>query len=195
MYIAPGYTTAEWKKLKLDDPASKDWDTAVDIVDARITGRYLDPADTLIATDAKVRSLVKRRFGFTILAIDCLLIETLQAFIDGHTNTRNGSKESFRRFLTSRPRFAKYFTVTHAERFFTDFRCGIFHQAEVQGNSIVWSVGDLLTMSGNSMTINRTKFHDTLKKEFRDYLAVLRDQANTKPRAKFRKKMDHICRD
>ena len=193
MYIAPGYTDEDWKKLNLDDDASSDWAKAIEILEARIKGRYLDPADMLIAADRQ--ELPKnRRFGFTVLAVDCLLIETFQAFIEGRKETRNLSKKMFKAFLTTRPAFSSYFDQQLAERFYYDFRCGILHQAEIPADSVVWSVGLLVRVDGQKMTVNRTKFHDALKKEFDAYLKDLADSLQLQLRENFRKKMNHICR-
>src|SRR5258708_33543390 len=57
------------------------WDKAVDILAARIRDRYIGTVDCLIATEEN-KPASKRRFGFAVLAIDCLLIETLSAFIE-----------------------------------------------------------------------------------------------------------------
>lgn len=84
--IAPGYTVCCWKNLSLDpdQPNSQDWKKALEIFDARIRCRFLDPADALIAYEANYS---RKKFGFAILAIDCLVIETLQ----GHPGRRNQS--------------------------------------------------------------------------------------------------------
>ncbi len=193
MYIAPGYRDEDWKKLNLDDDASSDWAKAIKILEARIKGRYLDPADMLISADQK-ESPKNRRFGFSVLAIDCLLVETFQAFIEGRKETRNLSEKMFKLFLTTRPAFSSYFNQQRAKRFYYDFRCGILHQAEVPADSVVWSVGPLVKVDGKKMTINRTKFHDALKKEFDAYLKDLANSLNIQPRRNFRKKMDNICR-
>ncbi len=77
-----------------------------------------------------------RRFGFTILAVDCLVIETLEAFIEGLEDTEGKSRATFCKFLRSRPLFAAEFTTEDlAEQFYYQFRCGILHQAEVGGDS------------------------------------------------------------
>jgi hypothetical protein len=76
MQIAPGIEAEKWQALKLDDPASPDWPEAIRILEARICERFIDPVDHLIATE-QVKPLAERRFGFTVLAVDCLLIETL----------------------------------------------------------------------------------------------------------------------
>lgn len=192
MYIAPGYKEADWKKLELNDDTSSDWPEAIKILDARIKERYLDPSDLLVASEEKT-SPTKRRFGFTILAIDCLLIETLQAFIEGKKHTKNQSKQMFRNFLTTRQSFSEYFNQQLAVRFFYDYRCGILHQAEIPRESLVWSVGPLLKLNGTRMIINRTKFHEALKLEFISYLTDLNIPQNAKLRQHFRNKIDYIC--
>jgi hypothetical protein len=193
MQIAPGVQAAEWQALKLDDHASPDWATAVQILEGRIHERYIEPIDHLIAAE-ETRPPTERRFGFTVLAVDCLLIETLGAFLDGLEDTNGKSKATFCRFLTTRPLFAGDFTEDLAERFYKEFRCGILHQAEIGGDSKVWSVGPLIRDDGGKLIVNRNQLHERLKAEFQHYLAELRNPANVDLRAKFRAKMDFISR-
>jgi hypothetical protein len=126
--------------------------------------------------------------------VDCLLIETLGAFLDGLDDTEWKSKATFCKFLTTRPLFAGDFTEDLAERFYKEFRCGILHQAEIGGDSKVWSVGPLVRDNGGKLIVNRNKLHERLKTEFQHYLAELRNPANVDLRAKFRAKMDFISR-
>jgi hypothetical protein len=193
MQIAPGVQAAEWQALKLDDHASPDWATAVQILEGRIHERYIEPIDHLIAAE-ETRPPTERRFGFTVLAVDCLLIETLGAFLDGLEDTEGKSKVTFCRFLTTRPLFAGDFTEDLAKRFYKEFRCGILHQAETGGDSKVWSVGPLIRDDGGKLSVNRNKLHERLKAEFQNYLAELRNPANVDLRSKFRAKMDFISR-
>jgi hypothetical protein len=95
MQIAPGVDAAVWEGLKLDDPNSGNWVNAVDILAARIHDRYIEPVDFLIASEAN-KPPSERRFGFTLLAIDCLVVETLGAFIEGLEDT-DGKSKSLRR--------------------------------------------------------------------------------------------------
>jgi len=195
MYIAPGIHRDEWLKLKLDDEKSSDWNRAIYIFNERINSRYLEPVDLLIEADNE-RSPLKRRYGFAILAIDCLLIETLQSFREGLTNTKGKSEEMFKKFLTSREGFREHFNnVDQAERFYFDFRCGILHQAEVMGTSLLWSVGLLKGEKTDGIPyINRTKVHEYLKNEVKRYSDELRDPDNSELRKNFRSKMDFIAR-
>lgn len=193
MQIAPNFEAAKWKALALEDTASPDWDVAVSVLDSRIRERFIAPADFLIAAEKDTHA-IGRRFGFAVLAIDCLLVETLGAFLDGFEETTNHSKEIFCKFLTSRSQFSKEFPPALALQFYKEFRCGVLHQAEVGGNSKVWSVGPLVRMDGDSIIVNRTEFHERLKSEFTAYLSELRNPTNTQLRSNFRKKMNFIAR-
>jgi len=193
MQIAPNFDAAQWKALQLDDAASHDWDIAISTFDSRIHERYINPVDFLVAAETDT-PLIERRFGFTILAIDCLLIETFGAFIEGHEDTDGCSKATFCKFLTARPQFSNHFSEPLAKQFYKEFRCGVLHQAEVGGSSKVWSVGPLVQTVGDAIIVNRNEFHERLKIEFTAYLQELRNHTNTVLRDNFRKKMNFIAR-
>ncbi len=111
------------------------------IFERRIRGRFTDAAKFLIADD-ETRPAVERRWGFAVLAIDCLLVETLEAFRQGMTNTKGQSKALCVTFLSSRPAFkAAGFDAKLAERFYYEFRCGLHHSGQVFGTGRVWSIG------------------------------------------------------
>ena len=193
MRIAPRYDAEDWIALRLDDPERNDWPTALRIFDGRIRERYIDPIDFLIAEEER-KPAVERRFGFAVLAIDCLLVETLGAFIEGLEDTEGKSQRVFVRFLTTRPAFSSYFTKDLARQFYSEFRCGILHQAEVGGDSRVWSVGPLISTSYKSLVVNRNEFHARLKAEFARYIEQLDDSGSVDLRTNFRKKMNFIAR-
>jgi hypothetical protein len=110
MQVAPGVDASTWQGLKLDDPDSPDWSKAIGILAARLHDRYIEPVDFLIASEENKPSY-ERRFGFTVLAIDCLLVETLGAFIEGLEDTDGISKKTFCSFLRTRKQFATEFTT------------------------------------------------------------------------------------
>jgi len=193
MQIAPGVDAATWQALKLDDAGSPDWVVAVQILEGRIRERFIEPVDYLIAAEES-KPAIARRFGFTVLAVDCLLVETLGAFIDGLEDTEGQSGPTFCKFLTTKPLFAADFTEDLARQFYKEFRCGILHQAEIGGGSKVWSVGPLIRADGGRIIVNRNEFHKRLEKEFQNYLAELRNPAHADRRSKFRRKMDFISR-
>ena len=194
MYIAPGVTNDEYKKLNLNDNDSSDWKTAIAIFKARISSRYLEPVDLLVRDDEN-RSPIDRRYGFSILGIDCLLIETLQSFREGLTDTKGKSKKMFVDFLTQRPNFKKHFTKEDAEKFYKDIRCGILHQAEIMGDTLLWSVGMVKGEKADGTPyINRTKIHELVKDEVELYCGELENKDNLILRNNFKKKMDFIAR-
>jgi hypothetical protein len=129
-----------------------------------------------------------------VLAVDCLLIETLGAFVDGLTDTDGKSKETFCNFLITRQGFKNDFTPDFAKRFYKDFRCGVLHQAETRRGSKVWSVGNLIWEENGELIVNRNELHDRLKREFEVYLNELQDPINATLRAKFENKMNFISR-
>lgn len=192
MEIAPGIQASEWLALRLEEADSPDWGKAVSIFEARIRARYLEPVDILLKLDED-RPPTSRRFGFTILAIDCLLVETLQSFRLGLTDTRWKSKEMFRQFLTQRPRFQKYFDVKRAEDFYENVRCGILHLAELRGGWRVWSVGRMIEALASGWRVNRSAFHQAMVGEFEDYMLALANVKAIDLRGNFRHKMEYIC--
>lgn len=193
MYIAPGITDEEYKQLNLENDQSNDWGKAIDIFKKRIASRYLEPVDMLIKKDND-RSPTDRRYGFTILAIDCLLIETLQSFREGLNNTKGKSKDMFVNFLTQRESFRDDFKKDEAERFYYDIRCGILHQAEILGDSLLWSVGSVKGKNFNGTPyLNRTKIHELIKKEVDLYCEELRNNSEFNIRKNFRTKMKSIA--
>jgi len=192
MKIAPGVQVADWKALDLSTPDSPDWDRAISIFEQRIRGRFLDVVAFLVAEDEK-RAPADRNFGFAILSIDCLVVETLEAFRQGLTDTRRKSEQLCTTFLSQRPSFRSYFAGDMATRFYREFRCGIVHNAQVFGTGLVWSVGPLLTQDGTRITVNRTAFHEALIRELAEYLSELRDPLKTTLRDNFRARMDFIA--
>ncbi len=192
MKIALKYSDTDWWKLHLDSNEN-DWQTAVDMLESRIKERYFKPADVLLEFNEK-QPFDECSFGFAILAIDCLLVETFESFIEGIESSDGKSKQVFVRFLTTRPRFQAHFDETLAKKFYSEYRSGILHQGEVQGDGLVWSVGSLVMRLGNRVIINRSAFHKALKDEFDDYLEQLRSPKETDLRNRFKTKMESICK-
>ena len=101
----------------------------------------------------------------------------------------------FKRFLTNREGFREHFNTDQAIRFYHDYRCGILHQAEVMGPSLLWSIGLLKREKADGIPyINRTKIHEYLKDEVERYSEELRDPGSSKMRRNFKTKMDFIAR-
>lgn len=187
MYISPQYTTDDWKKLTFSK--EDDWQRAIDIFEDRIRGRFLD----------LVEIIKKRTYaGFAVLALDCLLMETLQQFYEGKPCTPDReSGEYFRRFLT-KTSFENNFDNKKAKFFYKHIRNGILHQGEIKKNSRVTIKQNIplvaYTDDKKGIIVNRNRLHQKLVKEFNSYVVKLRNPSNQEERAKFREKMDYICR-
>ncbi len=192
MEIAPGFTCEDWNALDLSASANSDWKKAISVLNSRITERYIEPADILIEHEES-KHYSKRRFGFTILAIDCLLIETLQAFKDGNEETKWKEGENiFVNYLTQSSNLGKHFNKELAEEFYNSYRNGILHQAQVKENHLIWSIGAVVHEVDGAMVINRTEFHKCLKKDFEAYIQELNAASNSVLRVNFKIKMDTL---
>ena len=151
--------------------------------------------------------------GFAILALCCLLAETLQGFrqkppkpppASGRCTFQDDGKcikptttDQFREFLR-RPGFGGAFDKEKVARsFVSGVRNGIFHEAETRG----WVVrrdrppNQILLAEGDRYTLNRTEFYRALKAEFDGYIAELRDPINSDLRLRFKKKMTDIVNE
>jgi hypothetical protein len=184
MYISPLYKDSDWKALNL--ATKSDWRKAVRMVEDRLNARFFDTIKTIDKQDFA---------GFAVLALDCLLIETLQQFREGADETpRRKGEQYFVDFLTTAP-FSAYFTKATATKFYDHFRCGILHQAEIKASSKVRRVGPPVapTPDGKGLIINRKQFHATLRKAFAAYLRALRNRGDALLCQNFVKKMDFIC--
>jgi len=195
MEIAKGIVANEYKSLNLTNNNSPDWDNAIEIFKQRFYPRYIEPVDLLIKTDESLSAL-DRKFGFTIMAIDCLLLETLQCFYEGRKDSkgRGVGENLFIIFLTTTNYFSPHFDVMKAKLFYDHIRCGILHQAETKCESKIWSVGPLVRGENSSLIVNRTEFHIGMKKEFSRYINLISDPLNTQLRENFKIKMDFIAR-
>jgi hypothetical protein len=193
MQIAPNFTSADWRKLDLATPESPDWSMAIDAFEQRLQMRFFDPIECLRVAEQDKRP-TERRFGFAVLALDCMLLETLASFRDGLEDTIGRSKEIFCGFLRGRPEFSGVFDEGLASSFYYQFRCGVLHQTEVAGRGKIWSIGPIVQVVDGSIIVNRNALHDALTQAFHNYLNELRDPENVEIRSRFARKMTFISR-
>jgi hypothetical protein len=194
MWISPRFTAQHW--LLLDKANDADWSRALEIFRDRIEGRFFRP----------IRCLLRDKWsGFAILALDSLLIETLQQFWEGEKRTPSKlspqgcrqlrSEEYFRAFLRG-PLFKAGFSKQTSRLFYKTVRCGILHQAETEGSSRVRRSGGIVKLrpDHHGINIDPVKFHDELERAFGRYLDILADKTQTTRRRNFWTKMDYIAR-
>lgn len=183
------WTVADWQAIDFNTEAG--WQTAITIFEDRISYRFFRPIEAFERQEGA---------GFAVMALDCLLIETLMQFMEGVINTpKNHSVHYFRCFLT-RTKFGQYFTADQANIFYKNVRCGILHQAETKGDTRLWTRKTEPFLreapAGNDLYLRRDLFHELLLEEYGAYIHRLhaRDLPDKGVRRKFKRKMDAICR-
>lgn len=193
MEIAKGVQNIDYLKLNLTDYENSDWTLAIGYLEKRLIGRFIEPADKLIQFESD-KNAIDKKYGFAVLALDCLLLETIQSFYEGITDSSGKSKFLFVQFLQNRKNFKEYFNAENdAVRFYKDFRCGILHQGQTSGDAKVWSVGDLIWKTNDFVTVNRLLFHEKMKTELEEYINILRTKNDTTLLDNFKIKMDFIA--
>jgi hypothetical protein len=124
-----------------------DWTSLDAIIDAfhdRLMGWYVEPADAL--------QVASGHFAFPVMALNCILIDTMAQFAKGagKTNFTTFVSEKIPEFApampleirhwdeTVRARKKPYETLkTFADALYSAFRCGILHEAHVAAYGMV----------------------------------------------------------
>lgn len=178
IYISPHYQKDEWRKLDLFKAENQDWETAINIFLDRLDGRFRVPIDAIIHYP---NWEVSEFSGFVVIAIDCLLIETLNQFYRGENETTGRHSDAFWEFFSRSKFFQNEIdTKRKAELFYQHFRCGILHQAQTKKMSRIRinmpkmiqesKKGDL----SSGLIVDRNLFHQALINEIDDYANRLR---------------------
>jgi hypothetical protein len=158
-----------------------DWRTAVRVLEDRLNARFFDAAEAIDQQDFA---------GFAVLALDCLLIETLQQFKDGVDETpRRKGEQYFVNFLTTAP-LSSYFTKASAAEFYCHFLCAAFfirpkskrgQKFGVSGRSWLPPLMAKGQLSIESYFTPRFEKH-SLRTSVLSVIAAMRCYANTSPR-------------
>jgi hypothetical protein len=180
------WTVADYKVI--DFTTEEGWQTAIDIFEDRINARFLDIVE---AIDHMPYA------GFAVMALDCLLIETLEQSRKGEPETPYRKGENYFVDFLTQTDFKTDFDNPKAKKFYQHIRNGILHQAETKGSSRIRTDTDLPIIQdapdGEGLIINRRKFHRKLKLVFKNYVAILRNPINQSERGNLQKKLDAIC--
>lgn len=202
--LGPNFYTSTWERIKdrLDPELPDDnWEIAIAGIEGRFRERFEKPADAIQDLDKKDSSLYAEGRGFSIVALDCLLLEALHGFEQGK-RTKNSKKtgKAFEKLLTSKPQFGDAFKVAHrAETFAESVRNGILHDGETRYGWLVRQGkpdGPVVTGQGEWHVLNRDAFHAALKKCLATYFAKLRasdDPKNVEFRQAFKDRVDVLC--
>lgn len=231
--LCRGFTDDQWRRLRprLSDPTDHAaWQCAIDVFKRRMEERFFASVDLLVAHDARLDREVPAGSpadgstlpsageavpvvpGFAVLALCCLLAETLAGFrakpvpIAGDQVDCTYPKgkcvkpvsPSLLLTFLRRPRFQGAFAEDEVARSFVHgIRNGIMHEAETR-SWIVWReepAGVIVGREGTRRVLNRTLFYEVLRKEYDDYIAELSDAGNTALRTRFVKKMSDIAKE
>ena len=184
LWISPRYTTLDWQVLESSNP--KDWSKAADVIRDRLDVRFLRFASNCLKA---------KHSGFVVLAIDCLLAETIQQFRDGVTNGHGRSEEMVKRFLEG-TRFQPEFDAEARKAFYQDIRCGLLHQAEAKRMWLIRRRQPALLQKvadGQGYIVDVERFHAGLKGSLNDYLTLISEPTNSSLRSNLWKKMNQLC--
>ena len=192
------------------------WELVIHLFEKRVQSKFVEPLNLLIRCGNNEGS------GFSIVAIECLLVELFATFRKGKIyNNRYCEKNDppyqykdcqqvYADFLTEVPPFNNQFTkptqtqtnvnLFSAEEFYIDVRCGLLHEGRTKNN---WTInlkpknekaGDFLAKEGNKLKIYRTVFLKKLEEYLEMYLSELRSdgQEGNLIRRNFARKMDNL---
>ncbi|MDE3111734.1 MAG: hypothetical protein KGK34_02205 [Chloroflexota bacterium] len=205
--LGPNFYTSTWERIKdrLDPEHPDDtWEIAIAGIEGRFRERFEKPADAIQDLDKKDSSLYAEGRGFSIVAIDCLLLEALHGYEQGkRTKDSKKTGKAFEKLLTSKTEFFGdvFKEGTRARTFGSAVRNGILHDGETRDGWLVRQGkpnGQVVTAQGEWQVLNRDAFHTAVKKCLADYFARLRsadDPKHVELRRAFKDRVDVLCKE
>ncbi|WP_394886327.1 hypothetical protein [Clostridium butyricum] len=191
IYIGINSLKESYVNLNLNMRSSNDdWNRAIQIFDDRIKGRFFRVINDIMDKENYNQD------GFAIMALNCLLIETLMQFKEGYAETpQRRNKKEYAKFL--RNEFPEIFRNQKiAGIFYTDIRCGILHSAETKnGSQLTFNKTYVIKEIGlNTIKVNVEQMTNILNEYYLNYIERLRDANENRLRISFLEKMDSICK-
>ena len=143
--------------------------------------------------------------GFSIVAIQCTLIEFLEStFQEISYRCRrkpdsplgkyeySDSSNMFVHFLTNRRPFSSAFDKKLGQEFYGNVRCGLLHEARTKGGWTIWAKGPPnMFISASRKIVYRDNFHQGLLQFIQWYLEVL--PSDTLLQEALIRKFDSLC--
>ena len=170
----------------------------VRFLDERYRERFFDPITCLRSAENN-----ERGFGFAIMALCCLLIETLECYREGLPTSHprdlkdlcdgldkkeilkrcgeinpTGSEKVFENFFNCE-KHRDFFPGVNGAMFYEKIRCGLLHQAQTKGGWRIGRRGSFWDANKNEPGINRDEFCDRLNACFSAFLDELRTNEMT----------------
>ena len=186
-----------WTKLRVQDCLDRHERTElIRFLNDRYSERFFNPIRCLKRAPGN-----QQGYGFAIMALCCLLIETIQAYRKGLPCTyekdlkrlaagainqdapgdyrlqepfKDQIGKPFQDFFLS-PAHMNYFPGVDGDIFFREIRCGLLHQAQTSGGWKIVCVGRFWDDS-TAKSINRDEFSQRLEECFKGYLQELNEE-------------------
>lgn len=198
IYIADNYKLSDYLGITLTMQSSElEWEKAINIFIARMQGRYFDAINKLSNNGNRT---AMQKYGFSIMCIQCLLIDTLVKFRYGPTVSERGTrtynfenKKKFTRFL--KEIFFEDFNSNMAVRFYEDIRCGIMHFGTTKRNSRLTYDSDCLIteIEDGNISVDINILEEKLEQYFQQYIKEIKLENQTEMRENFIIAMNYIC--
>jgi len=193
-------TVDDWKIIRpklVAGATSEVWaDVVTDFYYDRLESRYLRPIKAIADAGSSAGE------GFSIVAIQCSLVEFLESCVQGinyvHYNPvapyeYNKSREVFVAFLRKRDPFRTRFDDALAHDFYSAVRCGVLHEACTKKTWRIWDEsGPSLIVDPNGPILYRDDFQKAISDFIGTYrLSVPQDVALQQA---FIRKFDHLSK-
>ena len=200
--LSPGFKISDWMAIRGElDPTQVDdlWSQVIQHFRNRLERRFLAPAALLLQDEGETQQTsFPQGLGFTVLAIDCLLIEALVGLESGRRTSAGQTAQAFQGFLTSAPRFAESFgDQDRGSKFVKAVRNGVLHDGETRHGWIVWQGkrdGPIVeALEEGLLVVNRSAFHFALETYVDSYFSRLKDPENVELRSSFKDRIDALC--
>lgn len=200
-YIAGTNTPADWYALRgaLSVGVPAGWNKAfTDYFEARLALRYLNPIKVLQDYGSSEGE------GFSIVAIQCSLIEFLESTAQG-TNYRyvrrpedlgayeySSSQSVFVSFLRDRAPFSGTFNEGAAKDFYASVRCGLLHEARTKNG---WLIKAKSSQGEIASPANRIVYRNNFQAALLVYIQSYGAKLPHEPRLQeaFIRKFDGLC--
>lgn len=208
-FISAFIDVGQWKRAREQlirgilwgDSTTEEWNSAFELLYTRIQTRFLNPIDWILEKRHNCGE------GFSVVALQCILIEFLEAFYQGKIYTTskkprefeyNSSKQLFSDFLLNHEPFSRHFTSkANANGFFDNIRCGLLHEAATKETSKINNAPahDMIVLfeqdDPSNMRIYRENFYKAILTFIEGYKSEL--LINRELQINFVRKMDDIC--
>lgn len=162
---------------------NRDRSKIADMIRRRFVERFLDP----ILDNPN-------RHGFAMVAVCCLMVETLESFRNGWNTTVGKVEGAFCGFFQAHDEFKELRPV--AREFYSAVRCGILHQAETRQGWRIHRQPAFFVKEGGVKWLSASEFGkrlETVLNRYHDNLVNADWDATIWLNA--RKKLQNICRN